>query len=94
MSLQLEILDFIKDRTLVEMARGEKDEGLYSAGVAFSRMGISERGAIWIAGEIENRFDLSLVPLLRQNPKGKESYRALKPDEITKYVIKRGIKCH
>ncbi len=88
MSIQEDVLDFIRKRAIVEIVRSGKDERLYSPENPFSRMGISERGAVWIAGEVENQFGVSLNSLLRQNPLGKDNYCALKPEDITKYIIR------
>jgi len=89
MSVQEDVSDFIRERTLVEMVRMKKDERLYTPEAMFSRMGLSEEGAIWLAGEIENQFGVNLMPLLRRNPLGRESYRRLKPKEIVDYIVQR-----
>ena len=89
MAVQEEISEFIRERTLVEIVRERKDERLYEPKSPFSRMGINEEGAIWIAGEIENQFGVNLMPLLRKNLRGKDNYRLLKPEDIIKYIVRR-----
>jgi len=89
MSISEDVSDFIRERTLVEMVKCKRDERMYNPEEQFSKMGISEEAATWIAKEVESQFKIPLMPLLRRKPLGIENYNQLSPQEITNYVIGR-----